>query len=188
MKYYIMVGEGVHPVHPIHKSPRLPGGPWYHGQKLGITFDLPLQYELASDHPDAVIKMLYCNKAIPVMHNSMVEALQTAGVDNLELFPAAITNPDTAQVHHDYQAFNVVGLIAAADLEKSIINYPKNSTPHLDGFFEELHINEAKTGDLHLFRLEESCDAICVSEAVKEAIEARGIPGIIFYESGEWSG
>ena len=46
MTYYIMEGEGVYPILTIEKQPNLPGGPWYHGHKLKISFPTPLEYEL----------------------------------------------------------------------------------------------------------------------------------------------
>ena len=189
MAYYVMVGEGVYPIHPIEKQPDLPGGPWYHGHKLKITVPTPLEYTLRSKKGVGYnIKMLYGNKAIPVMHNSLVEALQSAGVNNLELFPARITNPNTGEVHEDYQAFNVVGLVSAADLENSTLMNEADTPTLLDTDFDSLVIDESKTMGFRLFRLAENCSAIVVDEKVKAAIEERGIPGIVFYGPGEWSG
>jgi Immunity protein family (Imm11) len=191
MTYYVMEGEGVYPIITIEKQPDLPGGPWYHGHKLKITFPTPLDYVLEKDPDDPEdcnIKMLYDNKAIPVMHNTLVEALQSTGVNNLELFPARITNPNTGKVHEDYQAFNVVGLVSAADLENSTLMNEADTPTLLDTDFDSLVIDESKTMGFRLFRLAENCSAIVVDEKVKAAIEERGIPGIVFYGPGEWSG
>jgi len=190
MTYYIMEGEGVYPILTIEKQPNLPGGPWYHGHKLKISFPTPLEYELKvyKNEADRNVKMLYGNKAFPVMHNSLLNALKEAGVNNLELFPARITNPNTGEVHEDYQAFNVLGLVSAADLENSTLMNESDSPTLLDTDFDGLVIDEEKTMGFRLFRLAENCSAIVVSEEVKMAIEERGIPGIVFYGPGEWSG
>ncbi|HWV15377.1 MAG TPA: DUF1629 domain-containing protein [Cellvibrio sp.] len=189
MKYFVMEGEGVYPVHPIRIEPDLPGGPWYHGQKLRISVPVPLEYELAKNYgANCKVKAMYGSKAIPVMHNTLVNVLLSAGVNNLELFPARILNPVTGAVHEDYQAFNVVGLVAAADLESSTLMDPDAEPSVLDTDFESLVIDEQKAHGFHLFRLAENCGAICVSEQVKKAVEKSGIPGIIFYGPGEWSG
>jgi len=190
MTYYVMVGEGVDPILSIEKQPDLPGGPWYHGHKLKITVPMPLEYvlEVEDEEPESKIKMLYGNKAFPVMHNSLLEALKTAGVNNLELFPARITDPNTGKVHEDYQAFNVVGLVSAADLENSTLMNESDTPTLLDTDFDSLVIDENKTMGFRLFRLAENCSAIVVSEEVKAAVEERNIPGIIFYSPGEWSG
>lgn len=189
MTYFVMVGEGEHPVHPISKAPRLPGGPWYHGQKLRISVPTPLEYELDPDYgSECKIKAMYGNKSIPIMHNQLVNALLSAGVNNLELFPARLINPNTGVVRDDYQAFNIIGLIAAADLDSSTLMNPELEPTILDTDFESLVIDEEKTYGFHLFRLAESCNAICVSEQVKKAVEKSAIPGMVFYGPGEWSG
>ncbi len=65
----------------------------------------------------------------------------------------------------------------------------ESETPTLlDTDFDSLVIDEEKTMGFRLFRLAENCSAIVVSEEVKVAIEERGIPGIVFYGPGEWSG
>ncbi len=190
MTYYVMNGEGVYPVLVIEKEPHLPGGPWYHGHKLKITVPTPLEYvlEVEDEEPDSNIEMLNDSCAIPVMHNNLLEALQSAGVDNLELFPARITNPNTGEVHEDYHAFNVLGLVSATDLENSTLMNKSDAVTLLDTDFDSLVIDEKKTMDFRLFRLAENCSAIVVSEEVKAAVEERGIPGIVFYGPGEWSG
>lgn len=189
MTYFFMVGEGEHPVHPVSKAPRLPGGPWYHGQKLRISVPSQLDYILDPDFgDDSKIKAMYGNKSIPVMHNKLVKVLLSAGVNNLELFPARLINQNTDAIYENYQAFNIIGLIAAADLESSTLMNPEVEPTILDTDFESLVIDKEKTHGFHLFRLAESCNAICVSEQVKRAVEGSGIPGIVFYGPGEWSG
>jgi len=190
MTYYVMDGEGVYPILAIEEEPDLPGGPWYHGHKLKITVPTPLEYilEIEDEEPDGNMNMLYDGEAIPIMHNSLVEALQSAGVNNLELFPARITNPNTGEMHEDYQAFNVVGLVSAADLENSTLMNESDTPTLLDTDFDSLVIDESKTMGFRLFRLAENCSAIVVDEKVKAAVEERGIPGIVFYGPGEWSG
>lgn len=190
MTYYVMEGEGVHPILTIEKTPRLPGGPWYHGRKLKLTVPVPLEYALEKDddEPFFNLKMMYDSEPVPIMHHSMVQALQAAGVNNLELFPARLTDPNTGKVHEDYQAFNVVGLVSAADLEESTLMDESAPPAMLDTDFDSLVIDEKKIMGFRLFRLAESCSAIVVSEKVKKAVEERGIPGIVFYGPGEWSG
>jgi len=191
MTYYVMEGEGVYPIITIEKQPDLPGGPWYHGHKLKIAVPTPLNYVLEKDPDDPEdcnMNMLYDSKAFPLIHKSLLEALTAAGVNNLELFPARITNPNTGEVHEDYQAFNVVGLVSAADLEKSTLMNEADTPTLLDTDFDSLVIDESKTMGFRLFRLAENCSAIVVDEKVKAAVEERGIPGIVFYGSGEWSG
>jgi hypothetical protein len=188
MAHYVMVGEGKYPVAPIGEAPQLPGGPWYGGKPLKIAVPNPLRYLLESDREDpGMLKALYDEQAIPLMRADLVEALAAAGVNNLELFPAVIEDPMNGERHTNYQAFNVLGLVAAADLAASRTMGTGSST-RLGTDFDSLVLDEGKARDLLLFRLAESCSAIVVHERVKLEIERRKIPGIIFYESGQWSG
>ncbi len=178
-----MEGEGVHPVHPIKISPRLPGGPWYHGKPLKIEVPLPMQYRLDQDYPNCIMKMLYNNKAYPLMHKLLVDVLEAIGVNNLELFPTEILNPDNGVIHTDYVAFNIVGIVSAMDMEKSVV-----MNEFVEIGFESIFLKKEIKSSLQIFRLAENCSAICVSEKVKQAIKEAGIEGIVFYEDGEWSG
>lgn len=190
MKYYVMESEGEYPSLSIKKEPRLMGGPWYHGNKLTIEVPNPLEYSLEeeSDYDDYNLKSMYKSEACPLMSKGLLAALQSAGVDNLEIFPATIYDPNKEIIIHDYVAFNIVGLVSATDLESSTLMNENSELSLLDTDFDGLVIDETKTMGFHLFRLAENCTAICVSEKVKEAIEKHEIPGMIFYGPGEWSG
>ncbi|MCI3921125.1 hypothetical protein MO973_12850 [Paenibacillus sp. TRM 82003] len=169
----------------------MPGGPWYNGKKLKIQVPSPLEYVLDEDEDDpdeCNLKYLYDAEAIPLMHNTLVETLKSAGVDNLQLYSARIIDPHNGQVYLDYQAFNVIGLLSASDLEASTWMDETESPSVLDTDVDSLVVDEDKTKGFHLFRLAENCSAICVSEKVKRAIEERRIPGIVFYGLEEWSG
>ena len=93
----------------------------------------------------------------------------------------------TGEEHTNYKAFNVVGLVAAADLGASKMMGTTSSTL-IDADFASLALDESKAHGLLLFRLAENVSAIVVDERVRQEIEGRKIPGILFYASGEWSG
>ena len=190
MNYYVMESEGIYPSLAIEKAPRLIGGPWYHGHKLTIEVVTPLEYflEESNRYDDYNLDVMYDNKAYPLMHISLLDALRSAGVNNLEVFSATIYDPNKDKMIHDYVAFNVIGLVSAADLEASTLMHEDSKASLLDTDFDSLVIDETKTMGFHLFRLAENCSAICVSEKVKEAIEKHEIPGMVFYGPGEWSG
>jgi hypothetical protein len=133
------------------------------------------------------MKALYDEQAVPIMRDDLVAALMAAGVDNLELFPAVIHDPMTGVDHTNYQAFNIVGLLEAADLGASEM-MGTTSSKLIDADFASLVIDESKARDMLLFRLGEASSAIVVHEHVRKVIEDRKIPGIFFYASGEWSG
>jgi hypothetical protein len=193
----------------IGQGPDLPGTPWYLGR--AITIDLPetLDYKLRVEAPfhdflgdeedgeegkgPLIVPpsdpgTLYSGQAYPVMRTDLLEVLKRAGVDNLETFPARLIDEVNNKVHTNYVAFNVIGLVAAADLEKSKLMPHATGVTMLGTDFDSLAIDKSKAHGLLMFRLAESCSAIVVHECIKKAVEAAKIPGIIFHADGEWSG
>jgi len=183
--YYVMecYGTGVRTT--ISETPDLPGGPWMSGKPIAIDVPDPLVFVLDPERPGQ-LKAMYSNK-IPVMRDDLVEAIQSAGVDNLELFPAVVRDTVNKVDHKDYKAFNVVGVIACADMDATEMMGISDSTM-IDADIESLVVDESKTGGALLLRLAEAVNAIIVHESVMEAVEERGIEGMSFSEPEDWSG
>lgn len=111
---------------------------------------------------------------VNLMSTRLVQTLTHAGVDNLQLFPARITDPNTGTVYDDYFAVNVIGLVECADMDQS------EHMPLADlHFFLELVIEPEKTLGLPLFRLAESPIDIIVHERVAQAIRDANFPEIV---------
>jgi hypothetical protein len=185
MRYFVMVCEGKHPIMPIAKAPRV-SGRWCSGRPLTVPVTAPLVYTLDKNYPGTP-KAMYYEKAVPVMRDDVIEALRKAGVDNIEYFDAILENPLTGQPELNYKAFNIIGVVAAADMGASELMGTSSSTIG-DVDFHALTLDESRTGGLLLFRLAEKLGAIIVHESVRKAIEAAGIPGFVFYGPGTWSG
>jgi hypothetical protein len=185
MSYFVMTCEGIHPRTSLRKIPSLPRGPWFRGQEITYKVKEPLKYELDPGYPGELLPMY--KASAPLMRADLLQALESSGVDNLQLFQAILKDPKAKVEHTNYKAVNVIGRVAAADLAKSTtMNLPN---PELFGqTFDSLAIDEKKAGGLLLFRLDESASAIVVHDRVKAGIEAAGVPGMTFYASGEWSG
>jgi hypothetical protein len=197
--YFVMVGEGTRFDVDIDEAPDLPGGPWYLGQPLKIPLPEVLEYTLDVKKPwvdedgeqitpPSNPSVLYNSEAYPLIRKDLLAILKSVGVDNLETFPARITDHVNDIVYDDYVAFNIIGLIAAADLSKSTLMPHMQEATLLDTDFDSLVIDPSKAMGLLLFRLAESCSAIVVNESVKNAVESKGVPGIVFYADGEWAG
>lgn len=189
MAYYVMAGEGVHPVAVIASTrnrDRFKKKRWIDGNKLDFPVTEKVIYDLDPRIPGTP-KALYQAQPIPVMSVELAEALQAAGVDNLELFDAVLCNPSTGQEYNDYKAFNIVGKVSAADMDASTRMGVSNDTM-MSVDFDSLVLDESKALGMNLFRLAENLNAIVVSEQVKREIEERNIKGLFFYKSGEWSG
>ncbi|WP_371877633.1 imm11 family protein [Pyxidicoccus parkwayensis] len=167
-------------------APKLPGGPWFTGARIRIQVPQPLQYTLSSTYRGTP-KAFY-GPGVPLIRNDLLGALREAGVDNFELFDAVVKDPVTGQELHDYKAFNVLGLVAAADMDKSRRAPINPDSEMIDVFFDSLVIDPSKSQGLLMFRLAQSVNAIIVHEQVKQAVEKRGIPGMVFYKPEDWSG
>ena len=108
------------------------------------------------------------------MHKRLVAALEAAGVDNLQTFPAEVTDGTSGVVSNDYVVANVIGIASVADLAES------QSQELADvRVFERLVIDPEKAGRALMFRLAESQIEIIVAETVAETIRGGGFAGIV---------
>ena len=106
--------------------------------------------------------------------------LKEAGVDNLDCYPAILTNVETGETY-DYQAVNIIGTRMAADLDKSDWeNF--DGEAKTDTFFNKLTVDEEKAEGLLIFRLAESLSTVIVHQQVKDHILGQGIDTLTFLE------
>jgi hypothetical protein len=193
MTYYVMVSKSIHPGAVIQKCYRdhLQNNNWMGGEYNDFDVPQPVVYELKDDRYEMEeppnIRVMSDSLPVPVMHNSLCEALLAAGVDNIQYYDAVIRDLKRGIDHTDYKAFNIVGVVAAADMTASTMMGTSDSTL-IDADFDRLVLDEKKCNGMLLFRLAENITAIVVSEVVKNEVEKRGIKGMFFYPSGEWAG
>lgn len=155
---------------------------WISGAKLPVAVPRPIVYTI--EEGDEGEMGAYINAAAPLMSRALVETLQQAGVDNLELHEALIREEVGGREYRDYWAVNVVGLIAAADKARS-------STSSLEGLGTWVHklvLDEQATRGALLFRLREGPSKIVVHRSVKDAIQAEGLPLLQFIAAEDFSG
>jgi hypothetical protein len=121
----------------------------------------------------------------PIMSDDFHQALVDAGVDNLEVYDAVLRSEDGSIEHTGFKAFNVVGLVSAADLSRTKFS-PDNPSRLIDAGIESLAVDADKAKDLLLFRLAEYVGAVVVHEKVKRAIESRNFPHVVFQDPSEF--
>ncbi len=103
---------------------------------------------------------------VSLMSTRMVKAMQAAGVDNLQTWPATILSPE-GQAHDQYHVVNIVGLVSCAKPEGS------EALPIADKrFFLRLAIDPTKASGLKVFRLAESPIEVLVDDGVAQALKA----------------
>lgn len=120
---------------------------------------------------------------IPIMSARLAAALEGAGVDNIAFFETELTNTVTGE-KSDYRAFNVIGTVAAANLDES--EHTSHDQPVVDVSIMDLVFDETRTGGLLLFRLAENINAIFVHERVKDHVERSGIDTMRFVRPEDW--
>lgn len=186
MHYYVMECEGEYPIKALDDAPDLDDPPWMHGSVVHPP-DCQLVYILDSEPSGGNMKAMYDESEYPIMREDLLTALQAAGVDNLQLFDAVVRDPETGKEYTNYKAFNIVGVVAAADMDASELMQTSSSTM-IDVDLDSLVIDEEKAKPFKLFRLAESVNAIIVSNNVRLEIERRGILGMVFYDPRNWAG
>ena len=157
---------------------------WTTGRRFSSPIPTPVEVFLDPWYPGVMVPMF--DRGILLFSDAMIAALQEAGVDNLDCYPAVIKDTVKGITYKDYKAVNIIGIIACADLGKS--KHTAFGDPLIDVDFDSLAIDEAKTRDALMFRLAECVSGIVVHEKVKEHLEAKGIAYLDFTPPGEWVG
>jgi hypothetical protein len=102
----------------------------------------------------------FLGNEIPLLSKTLVDALQKAGIDSFQVFPAILLNSATGQSWNNYVAFNTIGLIKAVNMEKSDFDILMEGDD--EGIeiplvaFREIILDKNKTNDALMFRTAES--------------------------------
>jgi len=99
---------------------------------------------------------------ILLMSKKCVEFFKSAGVGNLQCFPAIIKSDVDGTIWENYFAVNILGLVQCADLEKSEFSEIMPGSYR----FRELAIHTEKANEQLLFRLKEEPGTILMHKNV----------------------
>ena len=189
--YYLFGGRSwaSNPARLIQASSIKKHGLWWDD---GTSFDAPPQSPVTAKlkpyddrNPDmsAEVSEVYKVK-VPLFRDDLVVALKTAGIDNLELYDAEITDPDSGQVYTNYKAVNIIGLVAKTDIDKSdaIVH---DGISLVDISVDKRIIDKDKTHDMLLFRMAENNGAILIHESVRDHLIKAGFTKLEFYNLEE---
>ncbi len=135
--------------------------------------ELPYRYVMTVSEGQAPLFYGYYSGAF-LIQLRLAQVLHSAGVDNLQLFPADIRREDTGEEISGYTTFNIVGRIACAVLKKS-----KSMPVATSKYFTDLTIDPTKTSGQLMFRLHESPMVVLVHETVAKAIETENFLGVV---------
>lgn len=149
---------------------------WMSGRRFDTDPPVPLRLT-REPSVDTVLAEMW-QSPVAVMSHRLHQALLSAGVSNLDVYPAEILDEETGHIHRDYVAFNIIGRIAAAERLKR----------HDDVLVSELDLSAELIDGVLMFRLDEAVNAIVVHASVRQAIEKAGIDTMTFIDPADWTG
>jgi hypothetical protein len=156
---------------------------WFAGCRFQKLPEEPVVVEIRPNHEQGDLLPYFGTATL--MSDLFYEALRESGVDNIDVYDAVIQSEDGSVTHTGYKAFNIVGVVQAADLARTVFNDPPG-TRLIDGSIETLVIRPDLPRTLLMFRLAEYLGAVIVHEQVKRVIESKNLPHIIFRHPGEF--
>lgn len=156
---------------------------WLSGHPIREEFDNPIRVELDAD--DGVMMSMFDSEVL-LMSDALIGALRDAGVDNIDCYPAILTNPHTGIVFENYKVVNVIGVVAASDPSGSV--YRTHGSYLTDVDFDSLRIDESKASGLLMFRLAECITGLVVHERVRRCVERAGVVDLDWVPPEEWVG
>lgn len=109
-----------------------------------------------------------------LMVRELVDEIKRCGVDNIQVFPAIITDERTNEPINDYLVVNILDMISCANMDKSETDSLGDAS-----YFHELVINEEHIPGLKMFRLTEYPPDVIVHEDVANAIRNKNYNGLI---------
>lgn len=159
----------------VTAEPALPdGGQFVYGRAMAASVPDPLVFEVSYPSRDELPHFIA--RTLPVFSTRLVDTFRSAGVENFQVFPAVLRNAELGVEWDEYWVFNVIGLIAAADLERSnadtLMEGGSKGAPALLAF-HELVLDQSKTRNVLMFRLAESPHMLLVHDRVLAHIKNR---------------
>lgn len=170
-------------------SPVVKGEKWFRGKPFVIKVNHPLEARLQpfnDMHPDMAQRMssFMGRGGLPIWSDELIATMQRFGVDNLDCYDLDILDPDNGEIIRDYKVVNIIGVIAAADMENSLYTN-EDGIPRIDVAFDELHIDLSKTHGQLIFRLAENLMGIIVHSSLKNYLIESGFSDIDFHKTTE---
>ena len=129
----------------------------------------PIQVQLKKGR-ETIQQADYLEAPLPIMSKRLLLILEEAGVDNIDAYPVEMCDMNGSVIYDDYFAVNIIGKVAAVDLEGSISDENKTGAM-ISRTFDSLSINESATNGLMLFRLFENVGVVLVDESVKNKLD-----------------
>lgn len=165
--------------------PHFEGVNWNLGRVITKPIPMPIIVELDPQFPGLMMPMF--DSGVLLFSDEMISALHQSGVDNFQCFDAIVKDIINNIEYKNYKIINIVGVIAAANLDASVYEAHGGATL-VDTDFESLVIDEGKAKGQYMFRLAEAVNGIVIHEHVKKILEQHNIQHLDFVPPEEWIG
>lgn len=154
------------------------------GWLTGARFTGPVETPIPCEVITAGEMVTMFTGGILLMRDKLVETLQHAGVDNLDVYDAVIRRPKTGETWTNYKAVNIIGTVSVVDMARSETDRPEGDL--IDVPFEGVTLDDTRARGMLMFRLAEAVAGIVVHQRVKDALA--GFPELRFVAPEEWVG
>ena len=167
----------------LYSMPELPDDlhdHWMFGRIFSKPPSLPIKVHIREGHEQGDLLPFFDHP--PVVSRAFLEALIDAGVDNLDAYEVELCSMDGQVRYEGYVAINILGLVRGAGSGAVF----RGSSRLIDASIDSLELNPEAVGELLMFRLAENFSTIMVHESVRQVIEARGFPHMVFREPADF--
>ena len=135
------------------------------GETISLDIELPMVFSTNAKSGDKLPD--FKKGSFTIMSQRFIDLLESAGVDNLQIFPIIIKSEVDGTVWDGYFGVNILGVIECADLNNS--TYDEIMPEHY--IFDELAIHAEKAQGKLLFRLKEHLPTIIMHRSVGRYIK-----------------
>jgi len=158
------------------------------GEPLAGWFPANARYPMSRHYPNArKLNDLQNNTLeIHVVSRALRETLVEVGCKNVEFLPIVILNHRGKVASDEYSIANVLGAVDCLDREQSKYKMDALVRTKVDSIEKLVLRVDRIPEDLHLFRLKDRPETHLVSEALKGAIEAKRLTGMVFVPIDEY--
>lgn len=181
---YYVFGRNTKPRRWIDDEPFIRGASFMKGARIMTPVPTPLEFTLkplnvhAADHAPYMPSTLATR--VPLFRDDLLDELRQIGIENLDVYDAVITDPDSGQRVTRYKAVNILGTIAAADMQKSVATV-HGGPALIDVEFDRLEVDPAKAHGALMFRLAEALGTVLVHQRVRDRLLRRGFDDLAFH-------
>lgn len=134
----------------------------------------PIEYEVDTEIGGTYLPNTFLSE--PVFSKKFIQVLIACGVDNIQTYDVNIVNPDTKERIEGYQAVNIIGKIACANMDASECEKLIED----QYVFRKLVIKPLNTYDSYIFRLAQCTQVILVHEYIVKQLSPKDCKDLNF--------